>query len=238
MIVRAGWPERTIRVNGYRVRVRRQTPDEQFVTTQLVWSEYTPPGFEVRPTDTVIDIGGNIGTFTLHASRCASKGRVFTFEPEGENFRLLTRNLALNRCRNVMAVQAAVAGTSGTVRLRLAGAGGFHSVVRDRAGTHGDVPVEAVSLADIFDRHEIQRCNFLKMDCEGAEYEILYAATPELMRQIDKIAMEYHGSSDQADRRRESDRLAAHLEDCGFSIVAYEESIGFRGGFIRAMRHN
>jgi FkbM family methyltransferase len=233
-----GYRYKTVHAGGFSVRVRRQTSDEHFVQNIIVNHEYTGPGFEIQPTDTVIDIGGNVGTFSLFASGCASRGQVWTFEPEAANYSLLVRNIAANSCANVVVTHAAVAASRGTVRLFKADQGGFHSIVTDRAKDSQrfeDVP--SIGLKDIFDEHRIERCHFLKLDCEGAEYDILYGLPAEYYARIDRIAMEYHGVEDRVARRRQSDGLIAHLEGMGFRIESYcEFGSTFRGGMIRASR--
>lgn len=235
---RLGFRHKMVRAAGFRVRVRRQTCDEEFVQNIIVNHEYTPPGFGIGKNDVVIDVGGNIGTFALLAAREASGGCVFAFEPNRENFELLRDNLAINRTENVSAVHAAVAAGAGSVKLFTAPQGGFHSVLIDRAVAAEQYElVESVGLKDIFDTYRIDRCDFLKIDCEGAEYDILYSLPIEYYERIDKLAMEFHGEDDRTKRRARSDALVSHLERMGFSIDAYiEYPPPFRGGMIRARR--
>src|SRR6266508_6011309 len=91
--------------------------------------------------------------------------------------------------------------------------GGFHSVVDDRAQNrdHYEI-VKAVSLKDIFDAHAVEQCDFLKLDCEGAEYDILFSLAVDYFRRIKRIAMEYHGEADRSARQAKADALVAHLE--------------------------
>jgi FkbM family methyltransferase len=230
-----GLRRKTIKTDGLTVRVRRLSSDEHFVQNIIVNHEYTPPGFVIRESDIVVDIGGNIGTFALFASRCAPKGKVFTIEPNSENFELLLQNIALNQIDNIVPTRAAVSGNQGKVKLFSSTEGGFHSLLEDRMHDPARYEVvDSVTLKDIFDQYRIERCNFLKVDCEGAEYEIFYNLPAEYYSRIDKIAMEYHGDKDQEKRRAQSDALVSHLEKAGFRINTYQEFIGFRGGYIRA----
>lgn len=224
---------KTVSVRGFKIRVRRLTTDELFVQNLLVGEEYTPPGYEIREGDTVIDVGGNIGTFSLLAARRASRGRVFTFEPIRENYDLLNGNLARNRIRNVTAQKMAILDKKGSVKIYLSAENtGRHSVLEHR-GSDADwfEEVETVSLADVFDAHNIERCHFLKMDCEGAEYPILYNLPRTYFRRIDKIVMEYH-----TEDRAEANRLVDFLQEVGYRIDAYVEFTGWDCGFIRAAR--
>lgn len=234
-----GLRRKTVVANGFTVRVRRLSYDERFVQNVLLGQDYTPDGFEIHESDVVIDIGGNIGTFALLASKHAPRGKVFTFEPNTENYELLLQNIALNNATNIIPIRAAVSGSSGAASLKLfcSSEGGLHSILQDRMSDPNRYElVDSVTLKAIFDQHDIQRCHFLKLDCEGAEYDILYNLPIEYFARIDKIAMEYHGDKDAQKRREQSNALVSFLEKSGFRIDAYQEFIGFRGGFIRAMR--
>ena len=52
--------------------------------------------------------------------------------------------------------------------------------------------VDSISLKKIFDDNKIEHCNFLKLDCEGAEYEIIKNLPLSYFEKIDKIIIEYH----------------------------------------------
>lgn len=141
------------------------------------------------PAATVVDIGANIGLFALYAASAQRAARVFAFEPFPASFALLERNAARNRLPAIVPVPLAVAGGAGVRQLHLQGRHGVHSLF----GTAGAaVAVECVTLAEAFARCDIERCDFLKLDCEGAEYEILLAAPSALYARVDRIALEYH----------------------------------------------
>jgi FkbM family methyltransferase len=230
-----GLTRKTIRARGFRVRIRRLTVDERFVVNVILNEEYTPSPLTIAETDTVVDIGANIGTFSLLAARAANRGRVLAFEPNPENYELFQENVRRNQLTNIVAKRIAVSGRTGHVQMFWAPEGGFHTMVLDRIADRARPEVvEAWSLKTIFDEFRIGGCHFLKLDCEGAEYEILYALPPEYFRRIGRIALEYHGADDARTRREQSDALVAFLETHGFRIDAYEEFVGFRGGFIRA----
>ena len=59
-------------------------------------------------------------------------------------------------------------------------------------GAKNFITVKSKSLHDIFSENNIQECNFLKLDCEGAEYEIINSLSPEFLSKIKKSAIEYH----------------------------------------------
>ena len=236
LCIRLGFPCTTIVADGLKVRVRRQTRDPQFARHVIVEKEYNPPGYEIAPTDTVIDVGGQIGSFAIHAARCAVRGRVLSFEPMTENYRLVCENIRLNGFDNVLAMHRAVLESSGTASLHIASGPrtGSHSVVLSGVGKHTET-VSTVSLKDIFDENGIETCEFLKLDCEGAEYAILFTLPKSYLDRIDKIAMEFHVSA-VADKRERGDKLVSFLQSSGFQIDKYVDQIGTVQGYIFARR--
>jgi len=231
-----GFREKTVRVGDFKVRVRRLTSDEVFVVNIIERLEYTRDGFDIGPGETVIDIGGNIGTFALLAARHAA--RVITIEPNSDNFSRLQANLARNGASNVTALQAAVAKESGTVTLQCAAEGGYHTISAGiiDGGVVSVETVRALTLTEIFDTYQVDRCDFLKLDCEGAEYEILLNLPITYLQRVSRIALEWHGVEDPAVRRSQSNSLVERLVSAGFEIETYWEYVGFRCGMIRATR--
>lgn len=224
---------KTVRADGFAIRLRRLSTDEMFVHNIVINQEYTPEGYDIRDSDTVIDIGGNIGSFALLAARSAPNGMVFTFEPVEENYRLLSRNIAVNRLKNVVARKVAILDKRTNVKIYLnARNTGRHSVF-ESYGTDARwfEVVPTITLQDVFREYRIDRCHFLKLDCEGSEYQILYGLPKEYFRLIDKIVMEYHNIGELGAR---ADDLVTFLTDVGYRVDAYLFYEG--GGFIRARR--
>jgi FkbM family methyltransferase len=212
--------------------------DEHYVREVIIDQAYNPAGFEIDETDTVVDVGANIGAFSLWAAQRAREGRIVSIEPVASNFRLLCRNLAINRLRHVSPLRAAVVGTDDrttTVYLSPHGSG-HHSTVRQLAG---DEPsgqcVEAVRLEGLFQTFAICFCDFLKLDCEGAEFEILQTLPPEVAARIGKMAIEYHTRSARA-KRPQADALVDRIVSLGFEIHSYTDVQGTNRGLILARR--
>lgn len=140
----------------------------------------------------IVDLGGNIGVFTSRVAPHST--RVITYEPEPTNFATLEANT--RGYPNVTRVQAAVTDHHGEIRLYQP----IHSGTRGVFSTHAEAElvsqeyrtVPAVTLDEVFATHAIDRCDLLKIDVEGAEYEILPAASPETLARIDRIHGEYH----------------------------------------------
>jgi len=233
-----GQPFRRVKIGPYYAIVRRGASwDDAAVQRILGDHDYARPGHEIRPTDTVIDIGANIGCFAVYAGTAASMGRVLAFEPDADNCDLARRNAALNRLPNVTVECCAVSGKPGTLKLFRGAHGPLHTTMvgrLDAVGVADEVP--AITLKQIMDKYQVDRCGFLKMNCEGAEYGILYNTPPNYLRRIDRIALEYHAAPHE-DKDAISRDLAAYLTEHGFEIFDFTDFIGYDCGYIRATRH-
>lgn len=222
--VRVGRTEKTIRVGTVSMRVRRLTVDEMFVQRILIGDDYFLD--QSRPTGAVVDVGANIGTFALRASRTAAS--VVAIEPEADNYRLLTENVQRNSARNVVTVNAAVSSRVGWSDLFTTRHGGFHSLgdyVSERPDFMGVQKVRTLTLESILGEHAIDTC-FLKLDCEGAEHEILAATPTEILERVERLAMEYHVSHDQTERERQFEELTSRIRAAGLQIDVVQPGEG------------
>jgi FkbM family methyltransferase len=174
------------------------------------------PEMRIRPDDTVIDIGAQVGYFTIKAARQATSGRVLAFEPCPPHFASLEANIERNSLTNVTAFHEAIWSTAGTVDLNygMAPGGPTNTSVYDIGATTMSATVPSHTLDEIFEREQIERCGFLKMDCEGAEYPILEGTHDNTLRRIDRIAMEWH----RFDPSHEPAALVERFLSVGFTV--------------------
>jgi FkbM family methyltransferase len=122
---------------------------------------------------TVVDIGANIGYYTLLAAKLVgNRGKVYAFEPEPKNYSVLVRNIEVNGYKNVVPVQKAVFSRAGKLSLHLGEYSGAHSLYNVYASSTGIIEIDAVSL-DEFLEDKAPRVNIVKMDVEGAEMTVL-----------------------------------------------------------------
>ena len=124
---------------------------------------------QIRAGSVVLDIGANIGYYTLIAARqVGPQGRVYAFEPDPANFQLLKKNVEQNSYRNVVLVNKAVSSKTRTLRLfRSQTNRGDHRVYDSKDGRES-VPIEAVALDDLFKKMD-KKVQFIKMDIQGSE---------------------------------------------------------------------
>lgn len=200
--------------NGVVCAVRSKTNDR--VIFNQMWLEwaYVPPGFEIKNHDIVVDIGAHIGLFSIFAATQAKYGRVYAFEPAPDNFEMLRRNINLNKISNVIPANQAVSGKSGQREFILyKESTAAHSFVFGETKERDIIQVQTVSLDELVRKNKIKTIDFLKMDCEGAEYEILFNASPKTLAMIKKIGMEYHENE-----HRNVNELRTFLEKNEFRV--------------------
>jgi FkbM family methyltransferase len=131
----------------------------------------------VRPGATVVDVGANIGLYTLSvAARAGPRGRVLAVEPNPLAARRLRENVALNQFENVAIVEAAMADAPGTLRLHLAPDSECSSLFETELGTGGGVEVRVTTIDAEVERARLARVDLLKIDVEGAEIRALIGA--------------------------------------------------------------
>lgn len=223
--------------NGVRYRVRANTFDRIAVTETWVYRCYNPKGFEIRKNDVVFDIGAHIGAFSIFAAK--SKANVYAFEPVPENYELLKENVELNTAKNITPVNKAVLSRKQTIKIILSpGHTGGHSQFFSAFNStylsenkNEYVEAETVSLQDFIEKNEIRGIDFLKMDCEGAEYDILFNCPDSILGKIKKISMEYHC----IDKKRDSAALKGFLEKKGFEVTTIPFS--HQVGMLYALKH-
>jgi FkbM family methyltransferase len=192
---------------------------------------YTPRYLPIERDDLVVDIGANIGVFSVYA---ASKTRniVYAIEPSPANFQAVQRNILSNKLQNVCALNYAVSDRSGTELFFSTGASQHHrlkKVIHETAAAYIEVP--SITLQDLMDRQQIAQIDFLKLDCEGAEEAILQSTPRSYLQRVRKIALEFHDHLTQLNH----DGLREHLEDMGFTTRIYWDGKSVLG-FIYAWR--
>lgn len=178
-------------------RMRAQTLD-RFLAV-LLWKFGLLENFEVtllkkycRPGMRVIDIGANIGFYTLIAAHIVGeKGNVLAFEPEHSNFQMLQQNLSANSYSFVTPVEAAISDKTEKICLFRSNAHfGDHRIYQHSKDQQGTALVQAYALDDFLDPS--QTVDIIKMDIQGAEGLALSGMTGLLERSQDiKIFMEF-----------------------------------------------
>ena len=173
-----------------------------------------------KSKDCIIDIGGHLGFFSLYASLLNSNVPIYTFEPHIGNYEILKKNLKDNRIKSVYPKQLAVSDTFGQVDLQLSKEDLNHSLVRPLEPTGETQPIQTTTLERIFQKNNIRHCDLLKIDCEGAEFSLLYATSDKILDRMSNIFLEYHDWVEGEN----SDELKQFLESKKFKVEKYPNS--------------
>jgi len=122
----------------------------------------------IKPGMTVLDIGANIGFYSkLFSKLVGAEGRVYSFEPDEENFEYLKKNT--KECNNVVINKMAVSDKSGKMKLYISDDLNVDHNVYDNGEGRKTCEIDAVSLDDYFIDKDID-INFIKIDVQGFDY--------------------------------------------------------------------
>jgi len=172
----------TIDVFGFKMHLDEKDDACHSITTDKETNELKFLKKIIKKGDYVVDIGANIGYYTLFfASLVGPTGKVFAFEPEPKNFSILKKNVENNLLDNVIIYQKAVGSKNKNIKMKLSDSIGFHHI-----SDHGDLDLDCIRLDD-----HIQNVNFIKMDAEGYEVEIL-KGMPNLLQRNVTIMSEFN----------------------------------------------
>lgn len=184
----------------------------------------------LRPGMTVLDIGANLGYYTIMMARWVAPGRVIAIEPAAQNVGLLKKNIAVNKLTNVDVISAAISDRSGNRNFYLSTMSNlntFHPAGSAHSHLTGQVvPVQTLTIAQIMEGHG--QLDLIRMDVEGHEVEIIRSLLPDIMakRMAPMILFEIHRKRYGKDHDMEP--VLKGLFDCGY-VVPYVGSSNEQG---------
>ncbi len=200
----------------------------------FIQNEYS---FSLRSNNyTVIDIGMNIGATSLWFAQNPAVKKIYSFEPAESTYKQAVRNLEYNPAlaQKIEAHCYGIGGKEGTVTVSYNPAKpGQTSSVVDRFAENADLPKEILQIKEASSVlepiiNENDNKIFLKIDCEGAEFEIMENLhAKRLLKKIDVIIMEWH--------YRPPERIIEILEQNKFMVFCTHEIRNYVG-MLRAVR--
>jgi len=187
----------------------------------------------LNPGDTALDVGANLGFYSVLLSRlCGPAGRVFAFEPVPDTYWRLRETITLNRCGNVVPIQAAVCDKSGTAKMNLFAPQfsewnslGMPAMPAQNGAVVSplqSVEVPAMTLDDFCTTNRIDHIHFLKVDVEGFEVSVFQGAK-RLLREhrVDYICFEI-SKIPLAGAGMESRKVFQALEMHGYAAYQFD----------------
>lgn len=180
------------------------------------------PGFDGSDSSVIIDMGANIGMYTLAIKDNNLNCKVISFEPNPKAFELLSKNIESNNLQDVIMVNKGVSKSSGKFQMKVLDEGSayggkylgdikkeYRTWIQEKR--FKNINVESLSLFDILSLYSLEAVDILKMDVEGMELEILEGGIGVLAR-IKRIVIEWH---DHLSR----EKIIALLKGNNFSLV-------------------
>lgn len=218
--------------NGCKFRVR-SLMDVWIVKETCLDRDYESNSVQIKDGWTVIDIGAGIGEFAVLVAKEHPSSQVYAYEPFPESFVLLEENLKLNMTGNVRAFQMAIGSKSGQMTLATTGEAVQHTTTHSTvSGNASSMKVQGLSLDDLFRVNGLAHCDFLKIDCEGCEFEMLFNVSPMTLKNIDRICLEYHDGFTEFSHVD----LASYLQQNEFRVKVMSNPVHSYLGFLYAHR--
>ena len=143
----------------------------------------------IKNGDTVLDLGANIGVYTLIFAKLVGKsGHVFAFEPDPTNFEILSKNVKENKHENVTLVQKAVSEKNDKIKLFVSKRNHASHRIFDSEEKRNSIEVDVITLDTYFKKIK-NPINFIKMDVEGVEGATLLGASNIIKNSKDLVIM-------------------------------------------------
>jgi FkbM family methyltransferase len=155
----------------------------------------------------IIDCGANIGLSVLYFKQLYPKAHILVFEPDENNFDLLSKNCIANGLKDVELYKEAVWIEDGFISFAAKQSEASHILESDEG-----LQVKSRRLTHLLQAH--LKIHFLKMDIEGAEYKVVQDAASALHK-VDNFFLEYHGKAEETGKLAD---IVTILKEAGFSV--------------------
>lgn len=175
----------------------------------------------------IVDLGAQAGIYSLYIAYCVKNknARIYSFEPDPDNFKQLCKNIEINKLKEIITpFKKAVAKDNGKLFFYTSNQSSRSSSLFNIKMSGSKVMVDSISLQSLFKMLKLNRCDVLKVDIEGAEYEVFYNSPTEIVKKIDNICMECHDLSNIKENYNKGG-MKKFLQNNGFEIVNDKEEI-------------
>jgi FkbM family methyltransferase len=188
------------------------------------WEEFLFIHYYLRKNSIVFDIGSNMGFYTIWMSRSLGElGEIHSFEPDTKNFNRLSQNILINQFNGqFIPNKYAVSSKNGTMKMTIGFDGENHLVDSNFGGVSSLVNV--VCLDEYCNQHDISKIDFIKIDVEGFELDVLKGGINLLtQKNIDVIQLELNGTLINSGTTKQE--LISFVESIGYQFCIYDFKI-------------
>ncbi len=200
-------------IGKLRIWYRENTSDMEVILHSFQNEIFLIPEYSPKNGDVILDVGAYIGTFSLNLGSKLKGAKIFAIEPCKDTFSYLKKNIKENALTNVRAFETALSDRKGTTELYYGHDHWGHSITK--AFSDRSVTVETDTLENFMRANGICRCDFMRFNCEGAEFRIILNTPRECLQKVKLMLVLYH--TDFVTDHSESD-LIDYLESCNFSV--------------------
>lgn len=209
--------------NFAKVKVQKQTmgPFRENFFDDIYLSRLPSMIFE-KGNISVIDIGANIGYFSLALLARTPKARIFAFEPHPYCFEQLQAYKENYGSYDLKIFNKAVGGQNGQLVLNTSKTDGFATMssIFKNKNKQESFEVESVTLASVVEKEKLDVIDILKMDCEGSEYPIIYNTPDEVLKIIRSMCIETHQGTED---NESLNALVTYLEKKEYHVEYVDE---------------
>jgi FkbM family methyltransferase len=200
------WRETTIQTEGIKYALVDQESLEIVSNSEDFMSMWLKP----KKGEVLLDIGAHIGKYALGMARIVGEnGIVLAIEPNPANYQALRKNIQLNNLKNVIALNLAAWDTDCTLELFTGHLAGHHSTkINWKLGAN---EVKARAMDNVLNENEVKKMDWIKIDVEGAEWEVLRGLRETIDEKRPRIVAEVSYEN--------IDRIKEFMEERGYGLI-------------------
>jgi len=187
---------RKFKVRGYEIYLN---VSESLMMFKRALGRYEPEKFSaienfMKKGMTFLDVGANKGDFSLFTGKIVgSSGKVIAFEPEPGNCGWIRKSIQINQLSNIILMEIALSNEDGEKELYLGKKSGWHTLVKGvKNRSEGKINIRTQKLDSLFDSLNLSCVDAMKIDVEGAEYEVILGGENLIQKFRPTIFMDLH----------------------------------------------
>lgn len=166
---------------------------------------------------TVIDVGANVGYFSLFMFHLYPKAKVYSFEPMPFNYKVLKDYHDSYSAFHWETFPQAISNNNQPITLHASSLDSYTTMasIFEQPTSNKTIQIECSTIPQLLDSHNLKAIDILKLDCEGAEYSILYSLPEEILKNTKVLMIETHKGTQPAENTM---AMKSYLEKHGFSL--------------------